>query len=73
MVGGNLANLLIAEKDWKVYGMTRRPKQREGVTSLAVDIQDAEAVRMTVRDIKPTHILPTTWLRQATEAENISR
>ena len=53
--------------------MTRRPKQREGVTSLAVDIQDAEAVRMTVRDIKPTHILPTTWLRQATEAENISR
>ncbi len=53
--------------------MAQRPKQREGVTSVAVDIQNAEAVRMTVRDIKPTHISPTTWLRQATEAENISR
>jgi nucleoside-diphosphate-sugar epimerase len=71
MVGGNLAKLLIAEKDWNVYGMARRPGQREGVTPVAVDIQDAAAVRAALKDIKPTHIFLTTWLRQATEAENI--
>ena len=71
MVGGNLAKLLIAEKDWNVYGMARRPGQRESVTPLAVDIQDAAAVREALKDIKPTHIFLTTWLRQATEAENI--
>ena len=71
MVGGNLAKLLIAEKDWNVYGMARRPGQRESVIPLAVDIQDAAAVREALKDIKPTHIFLTTWLRQATEAENI--
>ena len=71
MVGGNLAKLLIAEKDWNVYGMARRPGQRESVTPLAVDIQDAAAAREALKDIKPTHIFLTTWLRQATEAENI--
>lgn len=45
--------------------------QREGVTSIAVDIQDAGAVREALTDIKPTHIFLTTWLRQATESENI--
>jgi nucleoside-diphosphate-sugar epimerase len=71
MVGGNLANLLIAEKDWKVHGIARRPGQREGVTSIGVDIQDANAVRAALKDLKPSHIFLTTWLRQATEAENI--
>ena len=71
MVGGNLANLLVAEKNWTVYGMARRPGQRPGVTPVAVDIQDAAAVREALRDIEPTHIFLTTWLRQATEAENI--
>lgn len=71
MVGGNLANLLIAEKDWQVYGMARRPGQREGVTSIAVDIQDAASVRQALKAVKPTHVFLTTWLRQPTEAENI--
>ena len=71
MVGGNLSDLLVAERDWKVYGVARRPGQREGVISVAVDIQDAASVRQALKDIKPTHIFFTTWLRQATEAENI--
>ena len=71
MVGGNLANLLVADKDWTVYGMARRPGQREGVTPIAVDLQDAAAVREALKDLRPTHIFLATWLRQATEAENV--
>jgi len=68
MVGGNLANLLVADKNWTVYGMARRPGQREGVTPIAVDLQDAAAVREALKDLRPTHIFLATWLRQATEA-----
>ncbi|MCU1328913.1 MAG: nucleoside-diphosphate-sugar epimerase [Bryobacterales bacterium] len=71
MVGGNLANLLTADRDWTVYGIARRPGQHEAVTSVAVDIRDAAAVGEALKEIKPTHIFLTTWLRQSTEAENI--
>jgi nucleoside-diphosphate-sugar epimerase len=71
IVGRNLADLLIAEKDWTVYGMARRPGQREGIIPVAVDLQDAAAVKTALKDVKPTHIFLATWLRQPTEAENI--
>jgi nucleoside-diphosphate-sugar epimerase len=71
IVGGNLADHLIAEKDWTVYGVARRPGQREGIMPIALDLQDADAAKLALADIKPTHIFLTTWLRQATEAENI--
>src|SRR5579862_1351095 len=71
IVGGNLAELLLAEKDWTVYGMARRPGQREGILPIAVDLQDAEAVAAALKEVKPTHIFLATWLRQSTEAENI--
>jgi nucleoside-diphosphate-sugar epimerase len=71
IVGGNLADLLLAEKDWAVYGVARRPGKREGILPVAVDLRDAEATRSALKDVKPTHIFLTTWLRQPTEAENI--
>jgi nucleoside-diphosphate-sugar epimerase len=71
IVGRNLADLLIAEKDWTVYGMARRPGLREGIIPVAVDLQDAAAVKTALKDVKPTHIFLATWLRQPTEAENI--
>lgn len=71
IVGGNLAEHLVAAGDWTVYGVARRPGQRDGVTPVAVDLQDAAAVREALRNVKPTHVFLTTWLRQATEAENI--
>src|SRR5580692_5926217 len=71
MVGGNLANLLVAQKDWSVYGMARRPGARDGVRPIAVDLRDAEAVKRALAGLKPTHVFLTTWLRQKTEAENI--
>jgi nucleoside-diphosphate-sugar epimerase len=71
IVGGNLADCLIAEGDWTIYGVARRPGARTGITPIAVDLQDANAVKLALRDVKPTHVFLTTWLRQPTEAENI--
>jgi nucleoside-diphosphate-sugar epimerase len=71
IVGGNLADHLIGEKDWTVYGVARRPGQREGIIPIALDLQDADAAKLALADVKPTHIFLTTWLRQPTEAENI--
>jgi len=71
IVGGNLADLLLAGGGWKVYGVARRPGKREGVIPVAVDLQDADAARAALQDVRPTHVFLTTWLRQPTEAENI--
>jgi nucleoside-diphosphate-sugar epimerase len=71
IVGRNLADLLIAEKEWTVYGVARRPGQREGIIPVTVDLQNAAAVDVALQDLKPTHIFLATWLRQPTEAENI--
>jgi nucleoside-diphosphate-sugar epimerase len=37
IVGRNLADLLVAEREWTVYGMARRPGQRSGIVPVAVD------------------------------------
>ena len=71
IVGRNLADLLISEKNWTIYGAARRPGQREGILPIPVDLQDAAAVAAALKDVRPTHIFLATWLRQSTEAENI--
>lgn len=71
IVGGNLAALLVAQGDWTVYGVARRPGNREGVLPVAVDLRDAAAVAAALKEVKPTHVFLATWLRQPTEAENI--
>jgi nucleoside-diphosphate-sugar epimerase len=71
IVGRNLADLLIAEKDWAVYGMARRPGQRAGIIPISVDLQDAAAVQSALKGVEPTHVFLATWLRQPTEADNI--
>ncbi len=71
VVGGNLAEVLVGEGDWTVYGLARRPGVRDGVRAVAADLQDAAAVARALQDLRPTHVFLSTWLRQATEAENI--
>jgi nucleoside-diphosphate-sugar epimerase len=71
IVGGNLADGLIAEGDWTIYGVARRPGERTGIIPVAVDLQDENAAKLALRDVKPTHVFLTTWLRQPTETENI--
>jgi nucleoside-diphosphate-sugar epimerase len=71
IVGGNLAALLDQQADWVVYGMSRKPTPVGNVISLGSDLQDAQSVVRAVKDIAPTHVFLSTWLRQPTEAENI--
>jgi nucleoside-diphosphate-sugar epimerase len=71
IVGGNLAELLLAQGDWTVHGVARRPGQRAGILPIAVDLRDAQAARAALAGVHPTHVFLTTWLRQPTEAENI--
>jgi hypothetical protein len=46
--GSQLSRLVDRRKDWQVYGMARRPGQREGILPIAVDLQDAIAVQATL-------------------------
>jgi len=71
IVGRNLADHLIAERDWTVNGIARNPGQRAGITPIPVDLQDKAAVQAALKHAKPTHVFLTSWLRQPTEAENI--
>lgn len=71
MAGRNLADQLISEQKWAIYGMARRPGRHEGVIPITVDLQDVAAVQFALKEVKPTHIFLTSWLRQPTESENI--
>jgi len=72
IVENNLADHLITEKGWTVYGLTRNAGRREGTLLIANNLQEADAVHSPLKARKFTHVfLTTTWLRQPTEAENI--
>ena len=71
IVGQNLAAELVKRGDWDVYGLARRPLELLGVTPVAADLQDPTSLREALKGTAPTHIFFASWLRQATEAENI--
>lgn len=69
--GGNLSALLI-EKQWKTYGLSRTPKTDiPGLIPVAADLLDIASLTAALKDIRPTHVFFTTWMRNDTEAENI--
>jgi nucleoside-diphosphate-sugar epimerase len=71
IVGLNLARYLV-QKSWTVYGLARNPKALPvGAVPLAADLLDPQALKAALATVKPTHVFLTTWMRQATEAENI--
>ena len=43
----------------------------DGVHPVAADLLDPASLRTALQDVRPTHVFLTTWMRQATEAENI--
>jgi len=70
IVGNNLASHLVSE-GWEVYGLARNPRVGiPGVRPIAADLLDPGSLRAALAGIEPTHAFITTWLRQATEAEN---
>jgi len=71
IVGSHLAALLAEQGGWRVLGLSRGAKPRDGITAIAADLQDRDAVRQALHGHAPTHVFLTTWLRQPTEAENI--
>ena len=71
IVGNNLARHL-AGKGWGVQGLARRPPTDiEGVQPVAADLLDPASLREALGGLRPTQVFITTWMRQATEAENI--
>lgn len=70
VVGGAATSLLLRE-GWTVHALARRPGGAPGVRPVAVDLQDGAATATALADVRPDVVLITTWLRQATEAENI--
>nr|WP_315225005.1 SDR family oxidoreductase [uncultured Flavobacterium sp.] len=71
IAGSNLASKLI-ENGWKVYGLSRKPKNDiEGLQTIAADLLNIESLTAALKEISPTHVFFTTWMRNDTEDENI--
>jgi len=72
LIGGNLADLLVS-KGWEVHGIARNPQGAvPGVHFIAADMLDPDAVQSALADVDPTHVFFTTWVRRATEEENVA-
>jgi nucleoside-diphosphate-sugar epimerase len=72
LIGSSLSEHLIA-KGWEVYGIARKPQGTvPGVRPIATDLLEPEALRSSLAGIDPTHVFLTTWVRRATEEENIA-
>lgn len=69
--GSSLAKKLI-EKNWITYGLARNPKNNiDGLKPIAADLLDIESLKTALKNIEPTHVFFTTWMRNDTEEENI--
>ncbi|HEV3006589.1 MAG TPA: NAD-dependent epimerase/dehydratase family protein, partial [Pirellulales bacterium] len=72
LIGSNLAEHLLA-KGWEVYGMARKPEGSiSGVRPIAADLLEPKALRASLAGIDPTHVFFTSWVRRASEEENIA-
>ena len=71
IVGSTLARHL-ATSGWQVCGLARRPPTGvDGVEPVAADLLDPDSLRVSLAEVRPTHIFLCTWMRQPTEVENI--
>jgi len=71
IVGLTLANRLAAQNDWGVFGLARKPSHANGVHPIAADLLNPGELKSALKEVRPTHVFITSWLRQLTEAENI--
>jgi nucleoside-diphosphate-sugar epimerase len=71
IVGNNLASHLVS-RGWEVHGIARKPHGGiPGVRPIAADLLDPE-LRSSLAGVDPTHVFITTWVRRATEEENVA-
>ena len=72
IVGNNLAHHL-TRTGWSVQGLARRPPADvPGIAPIAADLLDPASLERALAELRPSHVFITTWMRQATEAENIT-
>src|SRR5258708_7594888 len=72
LIGSNLAEHLVS-RGWEVHGIARKPESSiPGVRPVAADLLEPEALRSSLAGIDPTHVFITTWVRRASEEENIA-
>jgi nucleoside-diphosphate-sugar epimerase len=71
-IGGRYVARELLANGWTVYGLARRPRQDDpGLIPVAADLLDPASLTSALNDVIPTHVFITTWMRNATEAENI--
>jgi len=71
IIGNALAKRLLAE-GWTVHGLARRPPaEPEGLRPVAADLLDPASLDTALAAVAPSHVFLATWMRNATEAENI--
>ncbi len=71
-IGGSYVARQLVANGWSVYGLARRPTgDSNGVTPVTADLLDMKSLEAALAGVRPTHVFITTWMRQATEAENI--
>jgi nucleoside-diphosphate-sugar epimerase len=70
IVGSATAASLV-EQGVTVHGLARRAVTQDGVQPVVADLQDAAGTAAALAGIQPDMVFITTWLRQASEAENI--
>jgi nucleoside-diphosphate-sugar epimerase len=72
IAGSALVDLLTGQ-GWSVLALSRTAvPARPGVIPISADLQSIDSVRSALAGHAPTHVFFTAWLRQNTEAENIS-
>jgi nucleoside-diphosphate-sugar epimerase len=70
IVGSATAELLLRE-GWRVHGLARGAVAQAGVRPVVADLRDAAATAAALAGVRPDAVFLTTWLRQASEAENV--
>lgn len=71
IIGSHLAKELISDK-WATYGLARNPNiELEGLHPLPADLLDKEQLSRALKDVFPTHVFFTTWMKKESEDENI--
>ncbi|MDQ0394513.1 SDR family oxidoreductase [Labrys monachus] len=70
IIGSATADIF-GEDGWQVSGLARNPVPQPGVTAIRADLLDPASVGEALAGLRPSHVVIATWLRQATEKENI--
>ena len=71
-IGGSSTARELLANGWIVHGLARRPTSEvPGLRPVAADLLEPVTLAAALADVQPTHVFITTWMRQATEAQNI--